>query len=418
MLDKNRKSNYSSTPEGFLTFQSYLTFACIMRKFRNTDSIVSAEDWFASGDRVHFDPNHKRIVSKADANTVTVFEKVIKPTSMRKDSVRWITFLPGFPDGSYGFAKIERELNGASNTNMHIGDIGDNSPQLYIEYVGQGDSDTPKSYCYSTVERANLVEAQWRAKGVEQTVLVTFDYSSLVMLELLQRQKERVQGNGSAYPRIDHVLSVNGGYFVDGHSHPFTTTPLLKSPIGRLGSRMAQRSNLVVDQMLKPLWSKEYRARELTRQELRETVKAIRMHKGAAFMSAAAGFVDEHEQNSERWNLHDIYVDFCKDHGITFHIVGSAKDRFEHNQIQLVRERLAPYYPQVKTETIPGGHLSLSEQPSRIVEMKQSLVRRGTTDQAVRSWTTVDPATQSRPWSSMDQPPPQTRKYPWSTVRQ
>jgi hypothetical protein len=44
------------------------------------------------------------------------------------------------------------------------------------------------------MERADLVEAQWRAHGIRNTVLVTFDYSSLVMLELLQHQRdERVE---------------------------------------------------------------------------------------------------------------------------------------------------------------------------------------------------------------------------------
>jgi pimeloyl-ACP methyl ester carboxylesterase len=58
--------------------------------------------------------------------------------------------------------------------------------------VGQGDSDKPRHYPYSTVERANLVEALWRHHRVSRTVVVTFDYTSLALLELL-RQLERRQ---------------------------------------------------------------------------------------------------------------------------------------------------------------------------------------------------------------------------------
>ena len=60
-------------------------------------------------------------------------------------------------------------------------------PRLYVEPVGQGDSDKPRDYPYSTVERADLVEALWRHHGVRRTVVVTFDYTSLALLELLRR---------------------------------------------------------------------------------------------------------------------------------------------------------------------------------------------------------------------------------------
>ena len=58
----------------------------------------------------------------------------------------------------------------------------------FIEYVGQGDSDKPAGYRYSTMERADLVETRWATHGVRATFVVTFDYSSLVLLELLAGQ--------------------------------------------------------------------------------------------------------------------------------------------------------------------------------------------------------------------------------------
>ena len=63
--------------------------------------------------------------------------------------------------------------------------------RLFLDYLGHGDSDKPPEHPYSTHERADLVEALWRARSVEATVVVAFDYSCIVCLELLARQIER-----------------------------------------------------------------------------------------------------------------------------------------------------------------------------------------------------------------------------------
>ena len=68
--------------------------------------------------------------------------------ALRRRSVRiaiWLTVLPGFPDGSYGWAQVDRMLGDGPG------------PRLYVEPVGQGDSDKPRHYPYSTIERADLV---------------------------------------------------------------------------------------------------------------------------------------------------------------------------------------------------------------------------------------------------------------------
>src|SRR5258706_12908464 len=122
--------------------------------------------------------------------------------------------------------------------------LGDRlGPGLYVEPVGQGDSDKPVDYRYSTVERADLVQALWRHHGVRSTVVVTFDYTSLALLELLRRQLDRTMTT----PAITAALMVNGGLFADAHTHPWRTTPVLRTPLGALGMRRAQRSARVFD---------------------------------------------------------------------------------------------------------------------------------------------------------------------------
>jgi len=209
-----------------------------MGRYNTTDpprqdrALVTAAEWFGGGQRIPYDPESARVLTEEEAvatpGALRIFERVAAAET-DADAV-WLTLLPGFPDGSYGWAQVDRML----------GD--DPGPRLYVEPVGQGDSDKPRDYPYSTVERADLVEALWRHHGVRRTVVVTFDYTSLALLELLRRQLELTQSGGTATPVIMAAFMVNGGLFADAHTHPWRGTPLLRTPLGALGMRRAQRS--------------------------------------------------------------------------------------------------------------------------------------------------------------------------------
>jgi len=315
----------------------------------------TACEWFQQGRRSFYDPINKEILESDTefdhTSLISVFERVVAKSASQGDS-RWITLLPGFPDGSFGWSRVDRLL--------HV------SPRLYVEYVGQGDSDKPVNYPYGTLERADLVEAQWRAHRVRSTVLVTFDYSSLVMLELVQRQRERIDEGTRPYTRIEHVLAINGGFFADAHSHPWTTTPLLKTPFGKLGTWVAQRSRFAFDRMLEPLFSDEY---GVSSRELGEIFNAITRRNGAAFMSNAAGFVDEHKRNADRWDLRKIFLAAREE--MSFRLVGSEEDQFEPDQIVKARERLGAYGIDIRV--VPGGHMCTSEQPKALADMIREL---------------------------------------------
>src|SRR5215469_7417630 len=133
----------------------------------------SARAWFASGERIGYAPRSRAIVASEDA-PLRIFLR------REGDPAHAVSFLPGFPDGSFGWAKVRSYLPSATEM-----------PKLFLDYVGMGDSDKPKDYAYSTSERADLVEAIWRMLGVQSTTLVAFDFSSLVVLELLRRRLER-----------------------------------------------------------------------------------------------------------------------------------------------------------------------------------------------------------------------------------
>jgi pimeloyl-ACP methyl ester carboxylesterase len=137
----------------------------------NGTSTITAEAWFAGGSRVAYDRRTKEILipgaSKDSADVIHVFRRMTKDATADGGAV-WTSVLPGWPDGSFGWAKVDRHLTGKSA-----------SPRLFVEYVGHGDSDKPVDYPYGTMERADLVEAMWEAEGIRSTFIVGFDYSSI-----------------------------------------------------------------------------------------------------------------------------------------------------------------------------------------------------------------------------------------------
>jgi len=200
----------------------------------------SAQAWFAVGERVGYDPKARAIVAAQDAPLKTFLKR-------EGDVSHAVSFLPGYPDGSFGWAKVRPHLPNATEM-----------PKLFVEYVGMGDSDKPKDYAYSTAERTDLVEALWRDLSVQSTTLVAFDFSSLVVLEHLRRRLERTErGQPARGPAIRGVVIFNGGLFTEGHSHPWYTTPILRR-LPKRAQRGVGRSFRLFKLTGAVMWSKGY----------------------------------------------------------------------------------------------------------------------------------------------------------------
>lgn len=321
----------------------------------NTEKVSdgrTAKSWFNSGERLLYDLDTKKIITSnwsIQSNQLWVFNKhIIYPDQNPENA---ITFLPGFPDGSINWIKIDKLIESERPLN-----------RTFVEYIGQGDSDKPKEYAYSIFERADLVEAIWKKRGIKSTFVVTFDYSSLVVMELLRREQERIEKALKPETTITKLLLVNGGYFIDGHSHPIMTTPFLKTIFGKMSAEKAQNSSRLFKNMVKPMWSKEYKVSD---EELEEVFEATTRRNGAFFMHNAAGFVDEHKRNGTRLDLLSIF-EKMKDR-VEFHIVGSEKDQFEPRQVKLAKKRLGKYGVDIRV--IPGGHMITLEQPELLTEI-------------------------------------------------
>jgi pimeloyl-ACP methyl ester carboxylesterase len=306
---------------------------------------VSAEEWFSGGERLPYDPKR---ASFDDSSRVRVFVRHAAGGGTT------LTLLPGWPDGSFGWAKVDAEL----------GERGD-ADRLYLDYVGHGDSDKPRDYPYSTYERADLVEALWRARAVAATAVVAFDYSCIVSLELLARRIERQRAGEDPGTVISTCLLANGGLFADGHTHPWFTTPLFKSRAGGPVTWVGQHSKGAFASIFRSVFSRSYR---VSATELEQAYQAISRRDGVRVLPATAGYVEEHREHAARWDLARIAAELGG--SVRFYVVGSSEDRFEARQLHLTRERLGDA---VESTELSGGHLATAEQPGRLVELIEVL---------------------------------------------
>jgi pimeloyl-ACP methyl ester carboxylesterase len=327
----------------------------IVNAYRGQTS--SAQAWFAGGERIGYDPKARAMV-QAQGAALNVFWR------REGELAHAVSFLPGFPDGSFGWAKVLPHLPNAAEM-----------PKLFVEYVGMGDSDKPKDYAYSTAERADLLEAIWRDLSLQSTTLVAFDFSSLVVLEHLRRRLERSErGEAQGGPDIRGVFIFNGGLFTDGHSHPWYTTPMLRLLPNRARRGLGRPFALFKRTPgVRKMWSKSY---HVTDAEIRELHSAMDRHDGLFYLAAGAGFVADHKAQGDRLDFDRLFKVYRDQFPVL--VGGSDEDPFEHRQVDLAQERLGNLGLQI--ERLPGGHLTTNEQPvafaALIAKFERGLAKR------------------------------------------
>jgi pimeloyl-ACP methyl ester carboxylesterase len=301
--------------------------------------------WYGGGERRSYDPARRAMGGGKHGLKVFVRRE--------GDVSRAVSFLPGFPDGSSGWARVLPYLPAASAM-----------PKLFLDYVGMGDSDTPSDdYRFSTAERTDLVEALWRDLGVRSTTLVAFDFSSLVVLEHLRRRLERAaRGEREGGPEIRGVLIFNGGLFTDGHTHPWWTTPVLRRLPARSGPVFASQSFGMFMMMGGIMWSRRFAGRT---EAGRRVYESLRRRDGMSYLSRAAAFAADHKAQAERLDFGRLYSAW-RDR-FPFLVGGSAEDAFEHRQVDLAERRLARFGLEIAR--LPGGHMTTDEEPRALAEL-------------------------------------------------
>ena len=295
--------------------------------------------WYGSGERISFDP---KLGTTSDSDLRVFIRR-------EGDLSRAVTFLPGYPDGSSGWANLLPHLPDASAM-----------PKLFFDYVGMGDSDKPKTYRFSTAERADLVEALWRKLGVRATTLVAFDFSSLVVLELLRRRLERDETPEA--PEIRGVFVFNGGLFTDGHSHPWWTTPALRRLPAWMERGFEMQSFAMFMLLGGAMWSRRFAGRTAAG---RRVYESLRRRGGFSYLSRAAGFAADHKQQGERLDFGRLFMAWR--HRFPMLVGGSDDDAFEHRQIDLAEQRLRQFGLEIAR--LPGGHMTTDEHPRALAEL-------------------------------------------------
>jgi pimeloyl-ACP methyl ester carboxylesterase len=112
----------------------------------------------------------------------------------------WLTVLHGFPTSSYDFVKLAAKLV----DRYHL---------LFLDFMGFGASDKPRSHRYSLLEQADIVEHVWANHGIESTALLAHDYGGTVAQELIARQEEGTR----LAARITGSIFLNSGLDPDYH---------------------------------------------------------------------------------------------------------------------------------------------------------------------------------------------------------
>ena len=300
--------------------------------------------WYDGGERLAYDPQSRALRSRDRSLSVFVRRE--------GDVAQAVTFLPGFPDGSSGWASTLPYLPGASAM-----------PKLFLDYVGMGDSDKPSGHGFSTAERTDLVEALWRDLGVRSTTLVAFDFSTLVVLEHLRRRLERAQrGEPEGGPVIRGVLMFNGGLFTDGHSHPWWTTPLLRRSSGWIARVTAKAPFGVFMMLAGVMWSRRFPGRDKAG---RRVYGSLQRHGGYDYLRRAAGFAADHKAQGERLDFGRLFMAFRN--RFPFLVGGSEEDAFEHRQVDLAQKQLAPFGLEIAR--LPGGHMTTDEEPRALADL-------------------------------------------------
>ena len=189
-----------------------------------------------------------------------------------------LTLLHGFPSSSYDYAKVVPALAGRHAL-------------LLLDFLGFGDSDKPAGHDYSLLEQADLVEAVWRAQGLERTGLVAHDYGASVALELLARQAE-----GRLATRVERVLLMNAGLDLDAY-RPRPIQRLLQWPL--LGALIARRlDERAFARSFAAVFAPQSRPDPA---ELHEHWLAVSRRGGARLAHRLIHYIGERHRYRERW---------------------------------------------------------------------------------------------------------------------
>ncbi|HXP36624.1 MAG TPA: alpha/beta hydrolase [Solirubrobacteraceae bacterium] len=221
----------------------------------------SIEQWWAGGE-------HLPVVLDGDERAIFLRTIGAGPA---------ITLLHGFPSSSHDWAKLAPALS-------------ERRTLLMPDFLGFGASAKPPEHDYSLREQADIVEAIWARKGVEQTALVAHDYAVSVAQELLARHAE-----GTLAVELEAVHLLNGGLFPELHRPQPMQTALLDPEQGPKIGELITEDLFVAG--LRPTFAEGYDAAA----DSAEIWRSMNRDEGQRISHLLIRYMVDRERDGARW---------------------------------------------------------------------------------------------------------------------
>lgn len=186
-----------------------------------------------------------------------------------------VTWLHGFPTSSWDWAPL-------------LAALGPGRRDVTLDFLGFGASAKPSGSAYRLVEQADLVEAVWRAHGVDETALVAHDYGVSVAQELLARRRD-----GTLSVRLTGVTFLNGGLFPHLH-RPIRIQKLMAGPLGPVLARLSSEGRFTAA-------LREVMTVDPGDAELHEHWRAFSHDGGNRNVHRLLGYIAERRVHEARW---------------------------------------------------------------------------------------------------------------------
>lgn len=186
-----------------------------------------------------------------------------------------LLLIHGFPTSSWDWAPLWPQLI-------------EHFRVVTLDMIGFGLSAKPRTFPYSIVAQADLVEAVLEHEGVRRYRMVAHDYGVSVAQELLARQRD---ATGTAL--IQAVCLLNGGLFPETH-RPLLTQTLLASPAGPLLARLMSYRRFAAS-------FGRVCTRPLEEPELQGMWRLVNENDGLAVIPNLIGYMAERRQQRARW---------------------------------------------------------------------------------------------------------------------
>ena len=225
---------------------------------------------------------------------------------------------------------------------------------ITLDMLGFGLSDKPKTHHYSLIEQADIITALLESKGIKRCHILAHDYGNSVAQELLLRHETDKLSFG-----ISSLCWLNGGLFADYH-RPLLSQKLLKSPLGRVLSRLMGKASL------KKSFSRIFGANTPPSDEDLDILwRLLCLNDGRRVLPGLLQYIDERHVHGERW------IKSMQSTQVPLYFINGVHDPIS-GQHMLDRYREIIRNPQ--TTALEVGHYPQLEAPEQVLNLYKAFL--------------------------------------------